>query len=132
MQDTQTGSGKEEEKGGEQNFYLPFFLHSFDVVHIFHSDVSPNYEKTMVKKATNKKEPPQNKHEKMPSTLPPFEAETLLIVFSCVDSTFNQKSQPTPPPSLQMVLYLPAVSNLMTHEPCIAFRYSKGRLLFHK
>lgn len=67
MQDTQTGSGKEDEKGGEQNFYLPFFLHSFDVVHIFHSGVSPNYEKMMVKKTTNKKEPPQIKQRKCPA-----------------------------------------------------------------
>lgn len=47
QQDTQTAIAKEEEKGGGRNWHLPFFLDSFDIVHVFHSGASPNYEKKM-------------------------------------------------------------------------------------
>lgn len=117
MQDTQTQWGKEEKKGGEWNWYLPFFLHSFDVVHIFHSGVSANYEKTMVKKiTTQKRKTTQNQTEKMPSNFASFwssnKHSSYFFPALIVHLTRNVNLHP---PSLQMVLYLPAVSNLMTH-----------------
>lgn len=74
-QDTQTAIGKEEEKGGGGNWHLPFFLYSFDIVHVFHSGASPNYEKKMFKNKTKK-----TNQTKCPAHFTSFVAETLFIV----------------------------------------------------
>lgn len=105
--------------------HLPFFLHSFDIVHVFHSGASPTYRKKMIKKK-------HTKQIQCLAFLPTSETVIHFLVLPVLTVNLPESRTSPPWPQVSRWFFVSPSSQFDHNEPSITFRHSKGRLLSHE